>query len=172
MDPGPIIFRQKRITRFNNRFGAYKFRTMKRKYSGREPVEAFKLMGRNDLVAAFQKAEKLPEDPRVSLIGRFLRRFSIDELPQLLNVIKGDISLVGPRAVIEEELKFYGRKSPMLLSVKTGITGLAQVSGRSSLDYYERAKLDLYYVQNWSFWMDIMILIKTFRVVLGRSGVR
>jgi exopolysaccharide biosynthesis polyprenyl glycosylphosphotransferase len=172
LDPGRVLFRQVRITRFNNRFGAYKFRTMKRKYSGKDPVDVFKQLGRDDLVKAYQQAEKLSDDPRISLIGRFLRRFSLDELPQLINVIKGDISLVGPRAVVAEELKFYEKKSPMLLSVKTGITGLAQVSGRSRLDYYDRAQLDLYYVQNWSFWMDLMILIKTVRAVFRGSGAR
>ena len=172
MDPGKIVFKQKRITRFNSRFNAYKFRTMKRKYSGKDPVQVFKSLGRDDLVNAYQKAQKLNNDPRISLIGRLLRRFSLDELPQLINVMKGDISLVGPRAVIAEELKFYENKSPMLLSIKTGITGLAQVSGRSNLNYYERAKLDLYYVQNWSFWLDLIILIKTVRVMFRRSGVR
>lgn len=171
-DPGTPFFKHERVTRFNNKFKAYKFRTMKRKYSGKDDVWGLKDLGRDDLADMFQKGQKLPEDPRVSLIGRFLRRFSLDELPQLINVIKGDISLVGPRAVVAEELKFYEKKSPMLLSVKTGITGLAQVSGRSNLDYYERAKLDLYYVQNWSFWMDVMILIKTIKVVFQRSGAR
>lgn len=172
MDPGWPLFRQVRITRFDSRFGAFKFRTMKRKYSGRDPVEVFKELGRKDLVEAYKKAEKIDNDPRISLIGRFLRRFSLDELPQLLNIIKGDMSIVGPRAVMPEELKFYKDKSPMLLSIKTGLTGLAQVSGRSSLDYHERAKLDLYYVQNWTFWMDLVIMVKTVRVVLGGSGAR
>ena len=101
-----------------------------------------------------------------------MRRFSLDELPQLINIIKGDMSVVGPRAVIPEELKYYKDKSPMLLSIKTGLTGLAQVSGRSQLDYHERAKLDLYYVQNWSFWLDLIIIVKTVRVVFERSGAR
>ncbi|MBI2591874.1 sugar transferase [Candidatus Saccharibacteria bacterium] len=171
-DPGPIIFQQKRITRFDNRFKAYKFRTMKRKYSNRGPIVVFKELGREDLIKAYQGAQKLTDDPRISLIGRFLRRFSLDELPQLINVVKGDISLVGPRAVVPAELKYYASKSPMLLSIKTGITGLAQVSGRSNLDYYERAKLDLYYIQNWSFWLDLTILVKTIRVIFRRGGVR
>lgn len=172
MDPGWPLFRQERITRFDSRFGAFKFRTMKRKYSGRPPAEVFKEMGRQDLVEAHRKAQKISSDPRVSLIGRFLRRFSLDELPQLLNIIRGDMSIVGPRAVMPEELKYYQDKSPMLLSIKTGLTGLAQVSGRSSLDYHERAKLDLYYVQNWSFWMDLVIIVKTVRVVFSGSGAR
>lgn len=172
LDPGPIFFTQKRITRFNGRFNVYKFRTMKKKYSGRDTVTVFRELGREDLVKKFEKAQKLDEDPRISLFGSFLRRFSLDEIPQLFNVLKGDISLVGPRAVVEEELKFYQDKSPLLLSVKTGITGLAQVSGRSDIDYYERAKLDLYYVQNWSFWLDLTIIFKTFRVIFNRVGAR
>ena len=172
LDPGPIIFKQTRITRFNTTFNAYKFRTMKRRFSGRNPVEVFHEMNRTDLAEAFVKSQKLTDDPRISDIGRLIRRFSLDEIPQLVNVIKGDISLVGPRAVIPEELKYYKDKSSLLLSVKTGITGLAQVSGRSNIDYYERARIDLYYVQNWSFWLDLTILFKTLRVVLNRSGVR
>jgi exopolysaccharide biosynthesis polyprenyl glycosylphosphotransferase len=171
-DPGSIIFKQKRVTRFNTTFNAYKFRTMKRKLSGRDPIEVFKEMGRDDLAEDFQNSKKLNEDPRISKLGILIRRYSIDEIPQLINVIKGDISLVGPRAVVPEELKYYKDKSSLLLSVKTGITGLAQVSGRSDIDYYERAKIDLYYVQNWSFWLDLTILFKTIRVVLNRGGAR
>ena len=171
-DFGPLIFKQQRITRFDSRFNVYKFRTLKIKYNGRDPVESFRDMGRNDLIKEWEKAGKLEErrDPRISRVGQFLRRLSLDELPQLFNVIRGDISLVGPRAVVPEELKYYEDRSPLLLSVKTGITGLAQVSGRSDLDYYERAKLDFYYVQNWSFWLDLTILFKTVRVVFRRSG--
>jgi exopolysaccharide biosynthesis polyprenyl glycosylphosphotransferase len=173
-DPGPIVFTQDRITRFNDRFKVYKFRSMKRKYSGLDPAVAFRKMGREDLAAEYEKTGRMtqPNDPRINLMGKFLRKFSLDELPQLINVIKGDISLVGPRAVVSEELKFYNDKQPLLLSVKTGMTGLAQVSGRSDLDYSERAKLDLFYVQNWSFWLDLTILVKTIRVVLRRTGVR
>ena len=145
---------------------------MKRKYSGRDPVEVFREINRNDLIDAFNKSVKLVDDPRISGIGKLIRRFSLDEIPQLFNVVKGDISLVGPRAVVVEELKYYKDKSSLLLSVKTGITGLAQVSGRSNIDYYERARIDLYYVQNWSFWLDLTILFKTLRVVLSRSGAR
>jgi exopolysaccharide biosynthesis polyprenyl glycosylphosphotransferase len=171
-DPGPIIFKQQRITRFKTRFNVYKFRTMKREYSGRDPIIVFREMNRDDLVEAFNGSKKLTTDPRVSKFGELIRRYSLDEIPQLINVVKGDISLVGPRAVIPEELKYYKDKDSLLLSVKTGITGLSQVSGRSDIDYYERAKIDLYYVQNWSFWLDLTILFKTLRVILGRIGAR
>jgi lipopolysaccharide/colanic/teichoic acid biosynthesis glycosyltransferase len=105
-------------------------------------------------------------------IGRFIRTTSIDELPQLFNVIKGDISLVGPRAIVEDELKRYKKYSggSLITSVKSGITGLWQVSGRSEISYEERVKLDTFYVQNWSFWLDIKILLKTVLVVLKRTG--
>ena len=93
LDPGPIIFKQKRITRFNTTFNAYKFRTMKKKLSGRDPVEVFREMNRNDLAEAFQNSEKLTEDPRLSKFGEFIRKYSLDEIPQLVNVIMGDISL-------------------------------------------------------------------------------
>lgn len=170
-DFGPIFFRQERITRFDGRFRVYKFRTMKRKLSGRDPVEVFRELGREDLVKIYG-TERDFDDPRISFVGKFLRRYSLDELPQLFNVLKGDISLVGPRAIIAEELKFYEGKGSLLLAVKTGITGLAQVSGRLDIDYYERSKIDLYYVQNWSFWMDVMILLKTVRVVLSHKGAK
>ena len=173
-DPGKIIFTQERITRFNGHFKIYKFRTMKRGLSGRDPVVVFRELGREDLAQNYINTGVVTQrnDPRINFFGKFLRKFSLDELPQLLNVIKGDISLVGPRAVSPEELKFYKDKQPVLLSVKTGITGLAQVSGRSNLDYSERAKLDLFYVQNWSFWMDVVILFKTVKVVIRRTGAK
>jgi exopolysaccharide biosynthesis polyprenyl glycosylphosphotransferase len=173
-DPGSIIFKQDRVTRFNGHFKIYKFRTMHRKQSGRDPETVFKELDRQDLIENYHETGQVTQknDPRINFFGRFLRKFSLDELPQLINVLTGDISLVGPRAITSEELKFYKDKLPLLLSVKTGMSGLAQVSGRSNLDYQERARLDLYYVQNWSFWLDIIILFKTVRVVIRRTGVR
>jgi lipopolysaccharide/colanic/teichoic acid biosynthesis glycosyltransferase len=105
----------------------------------------------------------------VARIGRFLRKTSLDELPQLINIVKGDISLVGPRALDPFEMEKYSKKN-LILAVKTGLTGLAQVSGRRDISFEERRKLDLYYVQNWSFWLDVVILVKTIRVVLGGRG--
>ncbi len=168
---GKIFYRPKRYGRFGGTFEFYKFRSMYQKYCT-TPEEGFKLMGRLDLLEQFRaNGDFLTNDPRITPIGRFLRRTSLDELPQLLNVIKGDLSLVGPRALDVLELENYDKKN-LILAVKTGITGLAVVSGRKDIPFEERRKLDLYYVQNWSFWMDLVILAKTIRVVFERSGAR
>ncbi len=174
-DPrGPIIFKQDRLTRFDQKFKVLKFRSMKQKYSGHgDEVEIFTKMGREDLAKEFIKNRgKVENDPRITTIGKFIRTWSIDELPQLFNVLKGDISLVGPRAVIENHAEEYKENRALMLSVKTGITGLAQVSGRDDLSLEERIKLDIYYVQNWSFWMDIGILFKTVYTLIARKGFR
>jgi len=167
-----ILYKPKRLGRFGETFACYKFRSMKRAYNHMSPEEGFAKMGRPDLLKEYREnGDKLPRDPRVSRIGRTLRKYSLDELPQLFNVIKGDISLVGPRALDHFELDKYAKKN-LILSIKTGLTGLAQISGRSDIPFEERRKLDLYYVQNWSFWGDIVILIKTVSVVLFHKGSR
>jgi len=172
LDPGPIFFRQERLSRFNARVKIFKFRTMKRKFSGMLPEEAFEKMGKPELAKKYREnGDFLDKDPRVSRVGRVLRATSIDELPQLINVVKGDISLVGPRALVERDLDLYSKKS-LILAVKSGMTGLAVISGRKDLPFEERRKLDLYYVQNWSFWNDIVILAKTAAVVLLRRGAK
>lgn len=170
-DPdGAVFFRQKRLTRFDREFGVYKFRTVRAKYNGLDPEEAFPLMGRPELIKLYREGgDQIPNDPRFTPIGRFLRKTSLDELPQLINVVKGDISMVGPRALIPQELASY-KKRHAILSVKSGLTGLAQVSGRRDISFEERRKLDLYYVQNWSMWLDLVILLKTIRSVLGGRG--
>lgn len=171
LDPkGGVLFRQKRLTRHNREFTCYKFRTMKIKYSqGMTPEEAFTAMGKPELAEKYRKnGDFIDKDPRITRIGALLRRTSLDELPQLFNVLKGDISLVGPRALIAQELNTYEKKHA-ILSVKSGVTGLAQISGRKDIDFDERRRLDVYYVQNWSFWNDITILLKTIKVVLGGS---
>lgn len=109
-------------------------------------------------------------DPRVTKVGRFLRRFSLDELPQFINVLKGDMSLVGPRPYIMEELKKVESAKAILLQVKPGITGMWQVSGRSLLPFSERLSLDEYYLRNWTFWQDIVILVKTIKVFVSGVG--
>jgi exopolysaccharide biosynthesis polyprenyl glycosylphosphotransferase len=167
---GGVFFRQVRLTRFNQEFKVYKFRTQYKKYDGTTPEAAFSMMDRPELAKKYRaNGDYLKKDPRVTPFGRFLRKTSLDELPQLFNVVKGDLSLVGPRALIPEELSVYEKKHA-ILSVKSGLTGLAQVSGRRSIDFNERRQLDVFYVQNWSFWMDLVILIKTVRVVISGRG--
>ena len=176
----PVFYKQKRFTRFNNSFNIYKFRSMQWKYSTgknrpyKTDEQAFTAMGRDDLVKEFQKHKKVEDDPRITKFGKFLRKSSIDELPQLLNSLKGDLSLVGPRPVRDFELASYREAAggDVLLSVKPGITGLWQVSGRSDISQEERIRLELYYVQNWSLIMDIRILFKTVWVVLLRRGAQ
>lgn len=168
---GTVFFRQTRLTRFNNEFRVFKFRTQYQKYDGTTPEEAFDMMGKPELATKYRNnGDFLARDPRVTPLGRFLRAASLDELPQLFNVIAGDLSLVGPRALIPQELSLYNKRHA-ILSVKSGLTGLAQVSGRRNISFDERRKLDLYYVQNWSFWSDIVILVKTVKaVVLGQGA--
>lgn len=169
---GKILFAQNRLTQYNQSFTAYKFRSHKTKYSGLSPEQAFKKIGRPELVKRYREnGDHLLDDPRISSVGRFLRATSIDEIPQLFNVLRGDISLVGPRALIPEELDTYHQKH-RILSIKSGLTGLAQVSGRRDISFEERRKLDVYYVQNWSFWLDLVILLKTLRAVIGGSGAK
>lgn len=171
-DHGDPIFKQKRLSRFNNVIHIYKFRTQYHAYNRMTPEEGFIKMGRPELAKKFRaNGDFLPDDPRISPLGHFLRATSLDELPQIFNVIKGDLSLIGPRPLEPFEMEAFDRKH-MVLSVKAGLTGLAVVSGRRDIPFEERRKLDLYYVQNWSFWMDVVILAKTIRVVLARSGAR
>lgn len=169
---GGVFFRQTRLTRFNRTFRVYKFQTMRTAYNGLSPEEAFEKMGRPDLIETYRNAgDQLVDDPRIGRFGRFLRATSLDELPQLINVVRGDISLVGPRALVPQELDSYAKKHA-ILSVKSGLTGLAQVSGRRDIPFEERRKLDLYYVQNWTFMFDIIILFKTIRIVFTRTGAK
>jgi exopolysaccharide biosynthesis polyprenyl glycosylphosphotransferase len=171
-DGGPVFFRQERLSRFNTKVRILKFRSHKLGYSGLTPEEAFHKMDRPELLEEYRNSgDQLPLDPRLTAVGRFIRRFSLDELPQLINVVHGDISLVGPRALVAYELDKYDQKN-LILSVKSGMTGLAQISGVSDLSFAERRKLDLYYVQNWSLWSDLVILVKTFWVVLFHKGTR
>jgi exopolysaccharide biosynthesis polyprenyl glycosylphosphotransferase len=164
----PVLYRAKRLTRFATPINIYKFRTMKQAYNNMSPEQGFRKMGRPELVAEYRKnGDQLADDPRIGRLGRFMRSTSLDELPQLFNVVKGDISLVGPRALDVFELEQYSKKN-LILSVKSGLTGLAVVSGREGIGFAERRKLDLFYVQNWTLWLDILILLKTVRVALQR----
>ena len=169
---GPVIYKDPRLTRFGNIIKIYKFRTVRQAYNGLTPEDAFYKMGRPELAVVYRKnGDHLPDDPRISKIGSILRRTSLDELPQLINIFKGDISFVGPRALQPHELEQHAKKD-LILAVKSGLTGLAQVSGRRDLPVPERRKLDLYYVQNWSLWMDMTILVKTIRLVFARIGAK
>ena len=141
-------------------------------YNGLLPEEAFAKMGKPELAVQYRaNGDQLPNDPRITPLGKFLRKTSLDELPQLFNILKGDISLVGPRALVPRELANYPFKN-LLLSVKSGLTGLAQTSGRKDISFDERRALDLYYVQNWSFWLDIKIIFRTVIDVLGGRGAK
>jgi exopolysaccharide biosynthesis polyprenyl glycosylphosphotransferase len=166
---GSVFFRQARLTRFNNQFQVFKFRTQYKRLDGTTPEEAFTLLGKPELSKQYREnGDFIANDPRITPFGNFLRKTSLDELPQLINVVRGDVSLVGPRPLIPQELSVY-EKRHTILSVKSGLTGLAQVSGRKNISFEERRKLDLYYVQNWSFWLDLIILVKTIRVILEGS---
>jgi lipopolysaccharide/colanic/teichoic acid biosynthesis glycosyltransferase len=169
-DRGPIFFKQTRLTRFDHKFTVYKFRTIKETYHDLSPEEAFTKMGEPQLIKAYRaNGDQIPHDPRYGKLGNFLRATSLDELPQLFNIIKGDLSLVGPRALVPEELDLYAKRHT-ILSVRSGLTGLAQVSGRRNISFEERRKLDLYYVQNWSFWLDLTILAKTIGAIIDKRG--
>ena len=145
---------------------------MKIEFSGMTPEEAFKKMGKTELIKKYRdNGDFLENDPRITKLGAFLRKTSLDELPQLWNILKGDISLVGPRALVPSELRAYGDRS-LLLAVKSGLTGLAQVSGRRDIPFDERRRLDLYYIQNWNLWLDIQIIIKTILIIFKHEGAK
>lgn len=166
----PVFFITRRLSRYNQKVGIFKFRTIRSEYNGLTPEQAFIKMGREELIAEYRaNGDFLPSDPRITKVGKFLRHTSLDELPQLFNVLRGDISLVGPRALVSGELKNYGDRS-LLLSVKSGMTGLAQVSGRRNISFEERRALDIYYVQNWSLLLDFQILLRTIWVVITGYG--
>ena len=145
---------------------------MDAKYGSRDAADEFRAMGREDLALEYEKNRKVENDPRITWFGAFLRNTSLDELPQIINVLRGDLSLVGPRPILPQEVNFAPARTALLHSVKSGVTGLWQVSGRSNLSFDERIELELFYAQNWSFWLDLKILLKTVAVVLRRSGAK
>ncbi|WP_457567466.1 undecaprenyl-phosphate galactose phosphotransferase WbaP [Desulfurobacterium sp.] len=165
---GPVFFVHDRIGKDGKVIKVIKFRTMYK--DARQRLE--KLLAENEEVRKeWETYFKLKNDPRITRIGRFLRKTSLDELPQIFNVLKGDMSLVGPRPVVKEEIeKYYRDFAQYYYLVKPGITGLWQVSGRSDTDYDKRVRLDTWYVLNWSLWLDIIILVKTVKTVLKREG--
>ncbi len=171
-NPGPVLYISKRLSQFSNPIELFKFRSMGSKYGKKDAALEFEDMGRPDLAAEYRKHHKVEHDPRVTKFGSFLRSTSLDELPQIFNVLRGDLSLVGPRPILPQEVKFNSSRTALLHSVKSGVTGLWQVSGRSNLSFEERIELELFYAQNWSFWLDIKILFKTIGVVLRKTGAK
>ena len=166
-DGGPVFFIQERVGRRGRPFGCVKFRSMV--MDAEDRLKQY-LHSHPDLAAEYQRNFKIRDDPRVTRIGKSLRRGSLDELPQLFNVLRGDMSLVGPRPLLERELDRYGENVCLYRLVHPGITGLWQVSGRSETTFDERAHLDAWYVKNWTLWYDIVILLRTVKVVLRRDG--
>lgn len=161
--PGPVIYRRRVVGLGGRAFDAFKFRTM--------VTDADALLTRNaELKRQFDDQFKLKDDPRVTRIGRILRRASLDELPQLVNVLRGEMGIVGPRMITQEELARYGKWGINLLTVKPGITGLWQVSGRCELSYDERVNLDMYYIRNYSIWLDLQLLFRTIPAVVRGHG--
>lgn len=175
---GPVLYQHERVGRGRKPVGVYKFRTMRREacrgdaYGGVAAEEEFERLMEDPLRRLeFATSYKLQDDPRVTRVGRLLRRWSLDELPQLINVVKGDLSLVGPRPLTAEELElYYGRAADDLLQIRPGITGYWQINGRSDLFYDDRVRLDLAYLRSWSVRLDLEILAKTIRILLTHRG--
>jgi len=165
--PGPIFYSHRRIRRHGAFFSMWKFRTMC--VNSAEVLEKY-LAEHPEAKAEWSKSHKLRHDPRITKIGAFLRRYSLDELPQVWNVVTGQMSLVGPRPIVAAEVEKYGDCFSCYCKVKPGLTGLWQVSGRSSLTYDERVALDCEYVENWSLAKDTVILLKTFSTVVNQDG--
>ena len=161
--PGPVFYVQCRVGRGYQRFGCIKFRTMR---SDADAVLARVLRDSPSLREEYERDFKLKSDPRITPIGRFLRRSSLDELPQFLNVLRGEMSVVGPRPIVDEELMRYGPYMDEVLAVRPGLTGLWQVSGRNNLSYKKRVKLDLVYARSRSLLLDLAIMLRTFGVLL------
>ena len=165
--PGPIIFAHYRVGADGKKFPCYKFRSMVMN----APTVLQEYLEENPAASEeWEQDFKLKKDPRLTRVGAFIRKTSLDELPQLFNVLKGEMSLVGPRPIIDQEIAKYGEYIDDYYLVRPGITGHWQVSGRNNVDYDTRVSMDSWYVRNWSFWQDIVILIKTFSVVLKRKG--
>lgn len=166
---GSSLFKQDRLGKDNTLFKCYKYRTM---LPNSDKVLANYLKNNPDEVEYYEIYHKYKFDPRITKIGRILRRLSLDELPQLINVLKGEMSLIGPRPYMPSESQKIADSIDMILRVKPGISGLWQVSGRNNLSFEDRKNLDVWYIQNWSLWMDIVILIKTLKVVFFKTGAK
>ena len=165
--PGPVIFKHRRVGKDGKEFDCYKFRSM----CVDADLKLKELLESNpEAKKEWEKDFKLKEDPRITKSGAFLRKTSLDELPQIFNVLKGEMSLVGPRPIIQAEVPRYGKYISDYYMVRPGITGLWQTSGRNDVDYTERVQMDTWYVRNWSIWFDVVLLWRTFKVVLAGKG--
>jgi len=162
-----VFYKHKRIGKDGKQFEIYKFRTM---YQDADKVLNSYLEQHEDIKREWKTYHKLKNDVRITRVGDFLRRFSLDELPQLWNVLRGEMSLVGPRPIVQEESIHYGTAIKSYKLVKPGLTGLWQISGRNSIKFSQRVKLDEYYIYNWSIWMDIYILSRTLLSVIRGDG--
>lgn len=161
---GPVFFAHKRIGKNGNAIKIYKFRTMHK--DAEAMIENFT----EEQMKEYKENYKLKEDPRITRVGKILRKTSLDELPQILNILKGELSIIGPRPVVESELEKYGPNKSKFLSVKPGLTGYWQANGRSSTTYEERMDMELYYIENRSLWLDIKLFFKTIISVIKREG--
>lgn len=168
LDPGPVIYPHTRIGHRGRRFKCLKFRSM---VVGADEVLKALLASDPEIRDIWERTQKLPNDPRITPWGRFLRHSSLDELPQLINVLRGDMSLVGPRPIVPSEMARYGDKLSLYLSARPGLTGLWQISGRSDCSYDRRIELDAEYVRYWRFSTDLIILLRTVGAVIARKGV-
>jgi Undecaprenyl-phosphate galactose phosphotransferase WbaP len=164
---GPVFFGHLRYGRDGKAFRALKFRTM---VTNADQILADHLQRHPEQLLEWQLYHKLKKDPRITSVGRWLRRYSLDELPQLINILVGHMSLVGPRPIVKSEIVRYGTSYDLYTRVLPGLTGLWQVSGRNNTTYEERVALDEYYIRNWSVWMDLYILARTFHAVLQADG--
>ncbi|MEI6477848.1 MAG: sugar transferase [bacterium] len=172
LSPGPLIYRHRRLGRNGTEIKVWKFRSMYWKYCtgvGTDGDRSFEELLATDpkLAIEWEQSHKLKNDPRISIPGRFLRRTSLDELPQLFNVLSGSLSLVGPRPIVEEEIRKYGKYAGLLFSVRPGMTGLWQISGRNDTTYIERVGLDVTYIEHWNLLRDIGIMLRTILVLVG-----
>ena len=163
---GPVIFAHKRIGKNGKEFNMYKFRSMYE--NAEEMIENFNEEQKRE----WQENFKLENDPRITKVGKFLRKTSLDELPQIINIIKGDLSIIGPRPIVDEELEKYGENKEKFLSITPGLTGYWQANGRSNTTYEERMQMELYYIDNQSLWLDIKIFFKTIVSVLKKEGAK
>ena len=167
-DEGNVIYTHKRIGKDGKEFQIYKFRTMVQNAD----VLLEELLKDERYRKEWETNQKIENDPRITKWGRFLRESSLDELPQVINVLKGEMSLIGPRPYLEREVADMGEYYDIVIQSKPGLTGMWQTHGRSDVDFQTRLELDDYYVHNWNFWMDVTLFVKTVRIVLYGNGAR